>query len=44
MTDADNTVDLTLFVNERTQRESQLHSLKQAAGGTDFYVNANKIE
>ena len=41
---ADYTDDQALFAHVPTQAESQLHSLKKAAGGIGLYMNANKIE
>ena len=38
------TDDLVLLTNTPAQAESLLHSLKQAAGGIDLYVNTNRIE
>ena len=34
--------DLVLLMNTLVQAESQLHSLKQAAGGIGSFVNAEK--
>ena len=42
--DADYTYDLALLANIPAQAESQLHSLEQAIGSIDLYVNANKTE
>ena len=42
MTDTDNADDLALLTNTSAQAKSLLHSLEQATGGIDFYVNANK--
>ena len=36
--------DQILLPNTPAQAKSLLHSLQQATGGTDLYVNANKIE
>ena len=42
MTPAHYVDDLALFGNLPAQTESLLHSLKQAAGGTDLNLRANK--
>ena len=42
--DADYTDDIALLANTPTQAESLLHSLEQAEGGIDLYVNADKTE
>ena len=44
MTDADYTDDLVLLANTLNQAKFLLHSLEQAAGSIDLYMNANKIE
>ena len=44
LTDADDADDITLLANIPAQDESQLHSLKKAAGGIGLHVNANKTE
>ena len=44
MTDANYVDDLALLTNTPAQAESQLHSIEQAAEGTDFHVNANKTK
>ena len=36
--------DITLLANTPTQADSQLNSLKQAAGGIGLHVNAGKTE
>ena len=41
---ANYTDDIVLLANTPTQAESLLHSLKQAAGGIDRHVNADKTE
>ena len=41
---ADYADDLALLANTPAQAESSLHILKQAAGGTDLHMEANKIE
>ena len=43
-TDADYTNDIVLLANTPAQAESQLQSLKWAAGGIGHYVNADKTE
>ena len=42
MTDADYPDDLAFLANTLAQAEPLLHSLEQALGGIDLYVNANK--
>ena len=44
MKDADYTDNLAFLTNKTVQAESQLHSLKRAAGSIDFYMNSNKTE
>ena len=44
ISDADYIDDLVLLTNTSAQDKSQLHSLKQAAGGSSLYMNANITE
>ena len=44
ITNTDYADDLALLEITPTQIESMLHSLEQAAGCNDFYVNADKME
>ena len=44
MTDEDNADELALLENTSPQAESVLHTIEQAPGCVDLYVNANKIE
>ena len=44
ITDTDYANDLALLANTPTQVESLPHSLEQAAGSIDLYMNANKTE
>ena len=43
MIHADYADNLMLFTNTPALAESFLHSLEQAAGSIDFYMDANKI-
>ena len=43
MTEADYADDLALFAYTPAQAEFLLYSRKQAAGGIDSFVNANKM-
>ena len=42
ITDADYADNIARLENTPTQAESLLHSLEQAAGGIDFYMNTDK--
>ena len=42
--DTDNADDIAFLANSPAQAESLLHSLKRAAGGLGFHVNADKTE
>ena len=42
ITDADYADDITLLANTSTKDESLLHTLKQATGGINLHVNADK--
>ena len=44
MTDADYVDDLALLASIPAEAKSQLHSLKQVAGGIGLYVNSDKSE
>ena len=44
ITDADYADDITILANASTQAETLLHSLKRAAAGIGFHVNAHKTE
>ena len=44
MTDADDPDNLALLANTLAQAESLQHSVKQAEGGIDLFVNTNKTE
>ena len=44
ITDADCTDDITLLANTPAQAQSQLYSLKRAAGGIGLHVNADKTD
>ena len=44
MTDAEYADNQALLINTLTQAESSLHSLEEAAGGIDLYMNSDKTE